>query len=281
MTVTTGYNMNTGTPAAPTYVDIGTKLAPIDSPNFTGTPQINSVNIATTADVTNATSSTALSSYVTSTSLTSSLASYATTAALASYVTTSTLATNLASYVGSATLASYVTATSLTTALASYVTTDSLASYATTASLASYATTASLASYATRIVTVEGIMEPNILNPPYVLNGTIGYGYVVTNIGHITLSIGKWMIVFYGIGWIYIGKPSMTVRKDTITGTIIYDAGVLIENEYEIKTQFTRVFVTIVTTNPTVYYLNLTNQIRMTEANDTITFYALRLTDIV
>jgi hypothetical protein len=89
MTIATGYNMNTGTVSAPIYVDIGTKFAPIESPNFTGTPKINSVNIATTADVTTAISNAALSSYVTTTSLASSLASY---------VTSTSLATSLALY---------------------------------------------------------------------------------------------------------------------------------------------------------------------------------------
>jgi len=90
----------------------------------------------------------ALSNFVTSSSLTSTLSSYATTASLSSYalasslssyVTTSSLTSTLSSYATTASLSSYALASSLS----SYVTTSSL-----TSTLSSYATTASLSSYA-------------------------------------------------------------------------------------------------------------------------------------
>ena len=135
--------MNIGTSGAPSYADIGTRLAPIASPNFSGTPKIGGVNIATSTDV-----NTATSGAVTTTSLTSTLASYVTTTALAAYayVTTSALATTLALYTTTASLAttlnSYVTTASLTTTLNSYVTLTSLAT-----TLGNYVTITALAGY--------------------------------------------------------------------------------------------------------------------------------------
>ena len=95
-----------------------------------------------------------VSSFVTSSTLTTTLNAYATTASVSSgYVSNSNLTTTLTGYVTTSnlttTLTGYVTTSNLTTALNSYATTASLSSYATTASLSSYATTASLSSYAT------------------------------------------------------------------------------------------------------------------------------------
>jgi trimeric autotransporter adhesin len=78
-----------------------------------------------------------LSSYVTSTSLTSTLSSYVTstslTSTLSSYVTSTSLSSTLSSYVTStsltSTLSSYVTSTSLTSTLSNYVTATTLSGY--------------------------------------------------------------------------------------------------------------------------------------------------------
>jgi len=77
-----------------------------------------------------------VSSFVSNSTLTTTLNSYATTASVSGgYVSNSNLTT---------TLTGYVTTSNLTTTLSSYATTASLSSYATTASLSSYITSSSL-----------------------------------------------------------------------------------------------------------------------------------------
>jgi len=91
-----------------------------------------------------------LSSYVTSTSLSSTLGSYVTSTSLSStlgsYVTSTSLSSTLSSYVTSSslssTLGSYVTSTSLTSTLGSYVTSSSLSS-----TLSNYVTATTLSGY--------------------------------------------------------------------------------------------------------------------------------------
>ena len=71
-----------------------------------------------------------LSTYATTTSITTALSGYATTSSLSAYATTS----SLSAYATTSSLSSYVTNTSLTTQLTSYATTSSLTALAPKAS---------------------------------------------------------------------------------------------------------------------------------------------------
>jgi hypothetical protein len=83
-----------------------------------------------------------LTSFVTSSSLSSTLSGYVQSSTLSSYVTSSSLSTTLSGYVQSSTLSSYVTSSSLSSTLSSYVTSSSLSS-----TLSSYVTSTTLSSY--------------------------------------------------------------------------------------------------------------------------------------
>jgi hypothetical protein len=116
---------------------------------------VTSTSLATTLGdyVTETDLSTALSDYVTSTSLATTLGDYVTTTTLGDYVTETDLSTALGDYVTetylSTALGDYVTSTSLSTTLGDYVTSTSLATtlgdYVTTTTLGDYVTSTSLA----------------------------------------------------------------------------------------------------------------------------------------
>ena len=204
MSITTGYNMNIGTPSAPSYVDICTRLAPITSPNFSGTPKIGGVNIATSSDV-----NTATSGAVTTTSLTSTLASYVTTSALttalALYTTASSLATTLNSYVTTAslttTLNSYVTLTSLATTLGNYVTASTLAGY-------SYVTASALA---TALSPYAPLVSPSFTGSPTITPT----GGTVSTVATQAWVSGQGYSTTSGIG---AGTANNFTAKQTFTG---------------------------------------------------------------
>ena len=179
--------MNIGTSGAPSYADIGTRLAPIASPNFSGTPKIGGVNIATSADVTTATSGA-----VTTTSLATTLASYVTTTALAAYayVTTTDFNTALTPYATkvyvTGALGSYVTLTSLATTLGNYVTKIAAdASYVTITALAAYAPLASPALTGAPTITPTGGTASAVATQAWVA----GQGYSANTITSFWMRI--------------------------------------------------------------------------------------------
>jgi hypothetical protein len=109
-----------------------------------------------------------VSSFITNSTLTTTLNAYATTASVSSgYVSNSNLTTTLTGYVTTSnltnTLTGYVTTSNLTTALNSYATTASLSSYVTSSSL-----TTTLSSYATN---TNLALKANIASPTF--TGTI------------------------------------------------------------------------------------------------------------
>jgi hypothetical protein len=131
-----------------------------------------------------------VSSFVTNSTLTTTLNAYATTASVSSgYVSNSNLTTTLTGYVTTSnlttTLTGYVTTSNLTTTLSSYATTASLSSYATTSSLSSYVTSSSLTTTLSSYVTSSSLtttlssyatntnlaLKANILNPTF--TGTV------------------------------------------------------------------------------------------------------------
>jgi hypothetical protein len=127
--------------------------------------------------------STTLSSYVTSSSLTSTLASYVTSSSLTTTLSSYALSSALSSYALASSLSSYVTSSSLTSTLSSYVSSSSL-----TTTLSSYALSSALSSYLTS--TTAASTYGTLTAIANILNGTTSHtGFTnsgITNLNGMT-----------------------------------------------------------------------------------------------
>ncbi len=158
-----------------------------------------------------------LASYVTSTALTSTLSSYVTstslTSTLSSYVTSTSLTSTLSSYALTTTLSSYVTSTALTSTLSSYVTNSSLSS-----TLGSYLTTSSASSTYATLVGVNNALTFQFTSNAYTVSSTnfAANGFfncIIPLTGNSTLTIPSGVY------------KRFTVRNPTLAYTITVTTG--------------------------------------------------------